>query len=84
MAFKIFGSMTTYVYETLPAKAGEKARRYEIRQSMKDNALTKHPETGESIRRIVVGGYGVLKAGQPSPAVPARSGGCGSGCGCHH
>lgn len=76
--------MTTYIYETIPAKKGEKVRHYEIKQSMKDDALTKHPETGEAIRRIVVGGYGVLKSGQAAPA-PRPSGGhcCGSSCGCH-
>jgi predicted nucleic acid-binding Zn ribbon protein len=78
--------MTTYVYETIPAKKGGKVRHFEIKQSMKDNALTKHPETGEVIRRVVLGGYGVLKSGQPAPRVPAPSRGghcCGSACGCH-
>jgi len=78
--------MTTYVYETIPAKKGEKVRHFEIKQSMKDNALTKHPETGEAIRRVVVGGYGVLKSGQQAPRVPAPARGghcCGSACGCH-
>lgn len=45
--------MVTYVYETLP-RAGKKPRRYEILQSIKDSPLTKHPETGESIRRCIV------------------------------
>jgi predicted nucleic acid-binding Zn ribbon protein len=79
--------MTTYVYETIPTKSGQKPRRYEIRQSMKDDALTAHPETGEPIRRIVLGGYGVLKSGQSAASMPSPSGGghcCGgSGCGCH-
>lgn len=45
--------MVTYVYETLP-RAGKAVRRYEIRQSIKDEPLKKHPETGEAIRRCVV------------------------------
>lgn len=45
--------MVTYIYETLPA-AGKKVRRYEIQQSIKDAPLTKHPETGEAIRRCIV------------------------------
>jgi hypothetical protein len=45
--------MVTYVYETLP-RAGKTARRYEIQQSIKDAPLTKHPETGETIRRLIV------------------------------
>jgi hypothetical protein len=45
--------MVTYVYETLP-RAGKAVRRYEIRQSIKDAPLKKHPETGEAIRRCIV------------------------------
>ncbi len=77
--------MTTYIYETVSDKKGGKARRYEIRQSMKDDALTTHPETGEAIRRVVMGGYGILKSGQPAPRAAAPAGGhsCGSGCCCH-
>lgn len=45
--------MPTYVYETLP-RAGKAVRRFEIHQSIKDAPLTKHPETGEPIRRSIV------------------------------
>jgi hypothetical protein len=45
--------MITYIYETLP-RPGKTVRRYELRQSIKDAPLTKHPETGEPIRRCVV------------------------------
>ncbi len=45
--------MVTYVYETLP-RPGKKPRRFEILQSIKDAPLTKHPETGEPIRRCIV------------------------------
>ena len=48
--------MTTYVYETIPGKEGEKPRYFEIKQSMNDKPLTQHPETGEPIRRVVLGG----------------------------
>lgn len=66
--------MTTYVYETIPSKAGEKPKYFEIKQSMKDAPLTKHPETGVSIRRVVLGGLGTLSSkGSPDS---------GSGCGC--
>ncbi len=76
--------MTTYVYETVPAKPGGKTKRYEIRQSMKDAALTTHPETGEPIRRIVSGGYGFVKTGSPA-SVPQSASSCchAGGCGCH-
>ncbi|MEX1118771.1 MAG: hypothetical protein WEB60_08250 [Terrimicrobiaceae bacterium] len=73
--------MTTYVYETLTAKKGEKPKHFEIRQSMKDAPLTKHPETGEAIKRVILGGYGLLEKGKSAPSAP--KGGCGTGCGCH-
>ncbi|MGA3172406.1 MAG: zinc ribbon domain-containing protein [Chthoniobacteraceae bacterium] len=70
--------MPTYVYETL----GAKKRQFEVRQSMKDPALTHDPETGEPVRRVISGGYGIIQKGaSPAPASGDRS--CGSGCGCH-
>lgn len=79
--------MPTYVYETIPSKKGEQARRFELRQSMKEEALSRHPETGERIRRLVTGGLGLLAStkGASPAAAPAPRGGCCSGaCGCHH
>jgi len=67
--------MITYVYETIPSKAGEKPRYYEIKQNMADKPLTTHPETGEPIRRVVLGGFGVLS----SKPASSRS---NSSCGC--
>ena len=66
--------MTTYVYETMPSKAGEKPRYHEIKQSMSDAPLTKHPETGELIRRVVLGGFGVLSS---KPASSSSNSSCG-------
>jgi predicted nucleic acid-binding Zn ribbon protein len=54
--------MTTYVYETIPSKPGLKPRYYEIKQSTNDAPLTKHPETGEPIRRVMLGGLGILSS----------------------
>lgn len=72
--------MTTYVYEAIPSKSGEKPRYFEFKQGMNDAPLTKHPETGELIRRVVLGGFGVLS----SKPVSGNSGSsCGPGCGCH-
>ncbi len=71
--------MPTYVYETIPAKTGAKTKRYEIRQSIKDAALKKHPETGESVRRVIAGGVGVLKSGSSSPASHCHNSSCGCG-----
>lgn len=67
--------MTTYVYETIPAQPGQKPRYFEIKQPMTDAPLTKHPETGEAIRRVVLGGFGLLSSKAPASA-------SGSSCGC--
>jgi hypothetical protein len=76
--------MTTYVCETIPAKAGEKPHYHEIRQSMNDAPLTKHPEGGEPIRRVVQGGFGVLSSGKSGGKAPSSGGACcGPSCGCH-
>ena len=77
--------MATYVYETVPADEGGAVRTYEIRQSMRDAALTVHPETGEPIRRVITGGLGVMTSskGGPAPRPAAGGRGCGVGCGCH-
>lgn len=50
--------MPTYVYETLPNRAKGQVKRFEIWQSMKDAPLKKHPDTGEPVRRIIIGGIG--------------------------
>ena len=72
--------MTTYVYETVPQNEGEKPVYFEVKQSMQDAPLTAHPENGRPIRRVILGGYGVLKSGG-APAPKAGSGGCGCGPG---
>ena len=38
-------TMTTYIYETIPQNDGEAVKHYEIKQSMADRALTRHPRT---------------------------------------
>ena len=69
--------MTTYVYETIPSKAGEEPVCFEVQQGMNDAPLTKHPETGEPVRRVVLGGYGVL-----GKAEAKDDDSCGTGCCC--
>jgi len=73
--------MTTYVYETIPSKPGEKSEYFEIRQSMNDVPLTIHPETGVPIRRVILGGFGVLKS-TPGESGSGGSDTCGPGCCC--
>lgn len=67
--------MATYIYETIPQKKGQKPRRFEIQQSMKDDALTKDPKTGEPVKRVITGGTGsifngtsILSMNNPPPA----------------
>ena len=72
--------MTTYVYEAIPSKSGAKPRYFEFKQCMNDAPLTKHPETGEPIRRVVLGGFGVLSSKATSSNLGSA---CGPSCGCH-
>lgn len=76
--------MTTYVYETIPQTPGEKPDYIEIKQSMNDRPLTAHPETGAPIRRVILGGFGILSGGKSTKPQQSSGRGCcgGSGCGC--
>ena len=71
--------MPTYLYETLPS-AGIAPRRFEVRQSFDEPALTIDPETGEQVRRVISGGLGILTKGEGA-AGPASEG-CGP-ANCH-
>jgi predicted nucleic acid-binding Zn ribbon protein len=61
---------------------------------MHDAPLTRHPETGSPVRRIIVGGIGLIGAntGRSVADAPAKterkqadgSHCCGGGCGCHN
>ncbi len=73
--------MILYVYETVPEKLGAKARYYELRQNPGDAPLTKHPTTGEPIRRLVLGELGELTLPEKERPVEADAGTNG-GCGC--
>lgn len=74
--------MPTYIYETIPQNDVEQPKRFEVRQSMSDKPFTHHPDSGVPVRRVIVGGTGVM--GGKTGGGPAPSGGsCGSGCGCH-
>lgn len=77
--------MATYVYETIPRNAGETPRRFEVQQSMKDAPLTRDPDTGETVKRVISGGFGYMAAagGKPQPAVTAGPAPCAAGCACH-
>jgi predicted nucleic acid-binding Zn ribbon protein len=55
--------MATYVYETIPTNSKTKPRRFEVQQKMTEPALTKDPETGLPVRRVISGGCGTVFRG---------------------
>ena len=79
-----FRAMPIYVYET----TGKKKRRFELKQCMSDDPLTHDPESGEPVRRVITGGYGIMQKGKKrsAPAPRPAGGHCcgGGGCGCGH
>jgi hypothetical protein len=76
--------MATYVYETIPKHPDELPMRFEVIQSMKDRPLQRHPDTGDPVRRVISGGFGLMGLGAKDVAVPqaTRGGGCGCGGAC--
>jgi predicted nucleic acid-binding Zn ribbon protein len=76
--------MPTYVYVTIPQAADELPEQFEIQQSMRDDALTRHPEDGRPVKRVITGGLGYLGGSKESSGGSAGGGSCGAGCGCHH
>ena len=73
--------MPTYVYETVDAT--KPTRRFEIKQSMKDAPLAVHPETGEPVKRVISGGFGMIQKAGLKPVSGGHSCRMG-GCGCGH
>jgi predicted nucleic acid-binding Zn ribbon protein len=80
--------MAIYIYETTDPK--KPVRQFELQQSMKDAAFTRHPETGEPIRRVITGGFGYMGKDNPPKHADMKQergsgggGSCGTGCGCH-
>ena len=55
--------MATYVYETIPKNPKEKPRRFEVEQRMSDPPLKVDPDTGLPVRRIIIGGSGLVTHG---------------------
>jgi hypothetical protein len=74
--------LATYVYETIPEQPGEPPRRFEVVQSMKDAPLTRDPASGQRVRRVISGGYGLMGVSEKSPSAPAAAP-CAPGCACH-
>ena len=83
--------MPTYVYETIPQLPDQPVRRFELKQSMSEAALTRDPQNGTPVRRVISGGYGLMLKGDSgggsdcadgSCSAPPPSHSCGTGCGC--
>jgi hypothetical protein len=55
--------MATYVYETIHKNPKEKPRRFEVEQKMSDPPLKVDPESGQPVKRVIVGGSGVVTHG---------------------
>jgi len=55
-----------YVYETIPQSAGDAPVRFEVRQGMNDPKLTEQPDTGIPVRRVISGGFSLLRGDLPS------------------
>lgn len=65
--------MPVYIYETIPPNEDEEVERFEVKQSMLDDALTVHPDSGKPVRRVITGGI---------PMPTKSSGNCDDGGGC--
>lgn len=53
--------MKTYIYETIPQGCCEEPKHYEIEQEEGAAPLANHPETGEPIKRVIIGGVDLVK-----------------------
>lgn len=62
--------MPTYAYETIPQQPGEASERFEVKQSMRDEALKTQPGTERPVRRIISGGLAIPKKMSGSVASP--------------
>ena len=66
--------MATYIYETIPKNSKQKPRRFEVEQKMSDLALTKDPESGVPVRRVITGGSGVVTHGASILSMKTKGG----------
>lgn len=69
----------TYLYETIPINTGDPVKHYELQQARDDLPLTRHPETGEAIRRVILGGWGKIALKPVGPKNSESDCGCGPG-----
>ena len=74
--------MPTYVYETVPSDSSVEPQRFEVFQSMHDDALTHHPDSGEPVRRIITGGIGLKLGVLKRSTVVDKKSPAATACGC--
>ena len=74
--------MPTYTYETIPSKAEDKPRRFEVFQSMSDPQLTEDPVTGEPVRMIITGGSAIRLGVLRRSTVVDKKSPAATACGC--
>lgn len=74
--------MPTYTYETIPADATERPRRFEVTRRMSDPALTHDPETGAPVRQVISGGIGLKLPGLKRSTVVDKKSPAATACGC--
>ena len=69
--------MPTYVYKTTDAT--KPVPRFEVNEAFTTSQLHVDPETGEAVRRVISGAYGVvIRGGSTGPSIAS----CGSHSGC--
>jgi len=69
----------TYLYETIPVNEGDPVEQFEHQQSMSDMPLSQHPETGVPVRRVILGGWGIMTSKTASQSTQSH---CAPGSGC--
>jgi len=74
--------MPVYVYETVHEQADVEPRRFEVRQSMLEPPLTHDPESGQPVRRVILGGLVIPRAPALARPVVARAASHGTCCPC--
>ncbi len=66
--------MAIYTYETIPRKPGETPKQFELEQKMSEPALTRHPQTGQPVRRVITGGSGIVTHGASILSMKTKGG----------
>jgi hypothetical protein len=78
--------MPTYTYKSITSDKGQDDKGqdeiFEVHQSMRDPALTHHPETGVPVQRIISGGAGILGRPMKRSTVVNKSLAAATPCGC--